>query len=131
KPRRYSPTSATKKKSRLLSWQDRFPDRDSFHKEVRRLVLEEGMSYSKAAAAIGHCTTKNQIVRAMQTILGRSRSTVKFPDSIWPSETKTQDDKAEGDERSIPVHLLSVVHGQCRAPLWPDFLRSKEKADPS
>ena len=125
------PLSELTKKSRLLSWQERFPDRESFHREVKRLCMECGFSYSRAAMAIGFGTTKNQIVRAMQTILGRSRTKVKFPDSVWPSEPKTTDEKIPEKDRQIPVHLLNVGHGQCRAPLWPDFLRSAERVDPS
>lgn len=113
-----------------MSWQDRFESRDDFHKEVRRLVLEVGLTYSKAAEAIGFSTTKNQVVRAMQTILGRTRSTVTFPDSVWPSEPKSKDEKA-GEAAEAPIHITAVRDGQCRAPLWPDFLHSTQRVDPS
>lgn len=114
-----------------MSWQDRFDTRDELLAEVKRLVMECGFSYSRAAMAIGHGVSKNVVVRCMQTILGRSRSTVKFPDSVWPSTPKTLEDKKPENERKAPVHLLDVAYGQCRAPLWPDFLHSKEKVDPS
>lgn len=79
---------------------------------------------------LGADVTKNMIVRASQTILGRTRSAVTFPDSVWPSEVKSKDEKA-GEVIEAPTHITAVKDGQCRAPLWPDFLHSKQRVDPS
>jgi hypothetical protein len=88
------------------------------------------MSTSKVAAAIGLGCSKNMVIRALQSIQGKTRTTVTFPDSVWPSTPKTTEAR-NTDAREEPVHILKVAAGQCRAPLWPDFLRSTEKVPTS
>ena len=101
-----------------MPWQDHYTA-DAFRAEVKR-----------AAAVIGKGVTKNMIVRQCQTIQGKSRSTVTFPDSVWPSTTKSREERT-ADVPQVPLHIGSVRDGQCRAPLWPDFIRSTEKATPA
>lgn len=103
---------------------------DQFRASVRKLVYEDGLSAAQAARALGHDVTKNMCIRAMQTLQVK-RTTVTFPDSVWPSTTKMPEAEPETEVRDIPVHILKVAAGQCRAPLWPDFLRSTEKVAPA
>lgn len=113
-----------------MAWQDHYTPSE-FRAAIKKLVYEDGLSASRAAKALRGSPSKNMVIRQMQWLKANSPYLVKFPDSVWPSVTKIADDKKPENERRAPVHLLDVAYGQCRAPLWPDFLHSKEKVDPS
>lgn len=113
-----------------MAWQDRYSI-EAFRAAIKKLIFEDGMTCAQAARMLGPDVTRNMVVRQRQTLMGRVRTTVTFPDSVWPSTTKTDEAKPETEAREVPVHLLKVLAGQCRAPLWPDFLRSTEKVAPA
>lgn len=109
-----------------MAWQDRYSI-DAFRAAIKKLIIEDGLTCAQAARMLGPDVTRNMVVRQRQTIMGRLQTKVTFPDSVWPSTTKTVEEKPVTEARKVPVHLLDIVTGQCRAPLWPDFLRSTEK----
>jgi hypothetical protein len=112
-----------------MAWQERFT-RDEMLAEVRRLVYGEGMSASQAAKTIGYGTTKNMVIRKMAEIRSATPA-----ETIWPSKPNPGNDTVDDipEETYGPVHLTRIDHGHthCRAPLWPDFVGSSRKVDPS
>lgn len=113
-----------------MAWQDRYSI-EAFRAAIKRLIFEEGMTSAQAAKALGPDVTRNMVVRQRETLLGRKQtSTVTFPDSVWPSTPKRETKAEPVDALEAPVHLLKVQHEQCRAPLWPDYLRSTRRVAP-
>lgn len=112
-----------------MAWQDRWSP-EEMHEKVRKLLFEDGLSTRVAAERLGADVTKNMVIRIRQTLTRKGIHTVSFPDSIWPSVAKVPGEKVS-DPPEVPVHLTAVKESQCRAPLWPDFTHSAQRAPTS